>query len=100
MNLATLVTNIDDLKDLADFMHLPRRIATLLLSTYKPVIVTMLQLCTSSSYHMLIVQYWSEMGDEFRKLCNLQKIFDFFWDLDQNVWTLCPAMAMVLWTQA
>ena len=26
---------------------------------------------------MLIVWYWSQMGDEFRKLCNLQKIFDF-----------------------
>ena len=36
MNLATLVTNLDDLKDLADSMHLPRRIATLLVTTYKP----------------------------------------------------------------
>ena len=77
MNLATLVTNMDDLKDLADSMNLPRRIATLLLTTYKPVMVTMLQLYTSCSYHMLIVWYWSEMGDEFRKLYNLQKIFDF-----------------------
>ena len=33
MNLATLVTNMDDLKDLADSMHLPRRIATLLVTT-------------------------------------------------------------------
>ena len=42
MNLATLVTNMDDLKDLADSMHLPRRIATLLFTTYKLVMVTML----------------------------------------------------------
>ena len=35
MNLATLVINMDDLKDLADSMHLPRRIATLLVTTYK-----------------------------------------------------------------
>ena len=77
MNLATLVTSMDDLKDLADSMHLPRRIATLLVTTYKLVMVTVLQLYTSCSYHMLIVWYWSEMGDEFRKLCNLQKIFDF-----------------------
>ena len=55
MNLATLVTNMDDLKDLADSMHLPRRIATLLVTTYKPVMVTMLQLYTSCSYHKLIV---------------------------------------------
>ena len=77
MNLATLVTKMDDLKDLAHSMHLPRRIATLLVTTYKPVMVTVLQLYTSCSYHMLIVWYLSEMGDEFRKLYNLQKIFDF-----------------------
>ena len=77
MNLATLITNMDDLKDLADSMHLPRRVATLLVTTYKPVMVTVLQLYTSCSYHMLTVWYWSEMGDEFRKLHNLQKIFDF-----------------------
>ena len=77
MNLATLVTNMDDLMDLADSMHLPRRIATLLVTTYELVMVTMLQLCTSCSYHMLIVWYWSEMGDEFQKLHNLKKIFDF-----------------------
>ena len=77
MNLANLVTNMDDLKDLADSMHLPRRIATLLVTIYKPVMVAMLQLYTSCSYHMLIVWYWSEMGDEFQKLYNLQKIFDF-----------------------
>ena len=52
MNLATLVTNMDDLKDLADSMHLPRRIATLLVTTYKLVMVTMLQLYTSCSYHV------------------------------------------------
>ena len=59
MNLATLVTNMDDLKDLADSMNLPRRIATLLVTTYKPVMVTILQLYTSCSCHMLIVWYWS-----------------------------------------
>ena len=68
MNLATLVTNMDDLKDLADSMHLPRRIALLFVTTYKLVMVTVLQLYTSCSYQMLIVWYWSEMGDEFRKL--------------------------------
>ena len=77
MNLATLVTNMDDLKDLADSMHLPRRVATLLVTTYRLVMVTLLQLYTSCSYHMLIVWYWSEMGDGFRKLYNLQKIFSF-----------------------
>ena len=75
MNLATLVTNMDDLEDLADSMHLPRRITILLVTTYKMVMVTMLQLYTSCSYYMLIVWHWSEMGDEFRN--NLQKIFDF-----------------------
>ena len=77
MNLATLDTNMDDLKDLVDSMHLPRRIASLLITTYKPVMVTMLQLYTLCSYHMLIVCYWSEMDDEFHKLYNLQKLFDF-----------------------
>ena len=57
MNLATLVTNMDDLKDLADSMHLSRRIAMLLVTTYKPVMVTVLQLYTSCSYHVLIVWY-------------------------------------------
>ena len=78
MNLATLVISMGDLKDLADSMHLPRGIPTLLVTTYKLVMVTMLQLYTSCSYHMLIVWYWSEMGDELRKLYNLQKIFNFF----------------------
>ena len=77
MNLATLVTIMDDLKDLADSMHLPRRITSLLVTTYKPVMLTMLQLYTSCSYIILIVWYWSEMGDEFHKLYNLQKLFDF-----------------------
>ena len=77
MNLATLVTNMDDLKDLADSMHLPRGVASLLVTTYKLVMVTLLQLYTSCMYHMLIVWYWSEMGDECRKLYNLQKIFYF-----------------------
>ena len=52
MNLATLVTNMDDLKDLADSVHLPRRIASLLVTTYKPVMVTVVQLYTSCSYHI------------------------------------------------
>ena len=39
--------------------------------------VTVLQLYTSCSYHMLIVWYRSEMGDEFLKLYNIQKIFEF-----------------------
>ena len=77
VNLATLVTNMDDLKDLADSTHPPRRIATLLVTTYKLVMVTVLQLYTSCSCHMLIVWYWSEMGNKFQKLNNLQKIFDF-----------------------
>ena len=85
MNLATLVTNMDDLKDLADSMQLPRRIALLLVTTDKPVMVTMLQLYTSCSYHMLIVWYWSELGDVFRKLYNLQKIFDIL-ELGTIVW--------------
>ena len=67
---------IDYLEDLADSMHRPRRIATLQVTTYKLVMMTILQLYTSCSYHMLIVWYWSEMGDEFRKLYNPQKIFD------------------------
>ena len=77
MNLATLVSNMDDLCDLAESMRIPRRIATQLVTNYKPVMVTMLQLYTSCSYHMLVVWYWSKMGDEFRKLYGLQKIFDF-----------------------
>ena len=77
MNLATLVSNMDDLGDLADSMHIPRRIALQLVSTYKPVMVTVLQMHTLCSYHMLVVWYWSEIGDEFRKLYGLQKIFDF-----------------------
>ena len=77
MNLATLVSNMDDLGDLADSMCIPRQIAPQLVSTYKLVMVTMLQMYTSCSYHMLVVWYWSEIGDEFRKLYGLQKIFDF-----------------------
>ena len=77
MNLATLVSNMDDLGDLADSMHIPRQIAPQLVSTYKPVMVTVLQMYTSCNYHMLVVWYWSEIGDEFRKLYGLQKIFDF-----------------------
>ena len=42
MNLATLVSNMDDLGDLADSMCIPRQIAAQLVSTYKPVMVTML----------------------------------------------------------
>ena len=77
MNLATLVSNMDDLGDLADSMHIPRWIALQLVSTYKPVMVTVLQMYTSCSYHMLVVWYWTEIGDEFRKLYGQWKIFDF-----------------------
>ena len=77
MNLATLVSNMDDLNDLADSLHIPRQIVAQLVSTYKPVMVTVLQMYTSCSYHMLVVWYWSEIGDEFRKLYGLQKVFDF-----------------------
>ena len=52
-------------------------IARILVTTYKLVMVTILWLYTSCSYHMLIVWYWSKMGDEFQKLYNIQKIFDF-----------------------
>ena len=76
MNLATLVSNMDDLGDLADSMHIPRQIAAQLVSNYKPVMVTVLQMYTVCSYHMLVVWYWSEIGDEFRKLYGLQKVFD------------------------
>ena len=77
MNLATLLSNMDDLGDLADSMCIPRWVAPQLVSTYKPVMVTVLQMYTSCSYHMLVVWYWTEIGDEFRKLYGLQKIFDF-----------------------
>ena len=77
MNLATLVSNMDDLGDLADSMRIPTQIAAQLVSTYKLVMVTVLQMYTSCSYHMLVVWYWSEIGDEFRKLYGLQKVFDF-----------------------
>ena len=77
MNLATLVSSMDDLGDLAHSMCIPRQITTQLVSIYKPVMVTVLQMYTSCSYHMLVVWYWSEIGDEFRKLYSLQKVFDF-----------------------
>ena len=38
--------------------------------------VTVLQLYTLCSYHMLVVWYWSEIGDEFGTLFSLQKVFD------------------------
>ena len=77
MNLATLVSSMDDLGDLAVSMHIPRQIMAQLVSIYKLVMVTVLQMYTSCSYHMLVVLYWSEIGDEFRKLYSLQKVFDF-----------------------
>ena len=77
MNLATLLSNMDDLGNLADSMCIPRQVTTQLVSIYKPVIVTMLQMYTLCSYHMLVVWYWSEIGDEFGTLYNLQKIFDY-----------------------
>ena len=77
MNLATLVSNMDDLGNFADSMRIPRQVVTQLVSTYKPVMVTMLQMYTLCSYHMLVVWYWSEIGDEFRMLYSLQKVFDY-----------------------
>ena len=77
MNLATLVSNMDDISTLADSMHIPRQVATQLVSIYKPVMVTVLQMYTLCSYHMLVVWYWAEIGDEFGTLYNLQKIFDY-----------------------
>ena len=77
MNLATLVSNMDDISTLADSMRVPRQVATQLVSIYKPVMVTVLQMYMLCSYHMLVVWYWSETGDEFGMLYNLQKIFDY-----------------------
>ena len=77
MNLAILVSNMDDISTLADSMCVPRQVVTQLVSIYKPVMVTVLQMYTLCSYHMLVVWYWSEIGDEFRTLYNLQKIFDY-----------------------
>ena len=77
MNLATLVSNMDDISTLADSMRIPRQVATQLVSIYKLVMVTVLQMYTLCSYHMLVVWYWSEIGDEFGTLYNLQKIFDY-----------------------
>ena len=95
MNLATLLSNMDDLGDLAESMHIPRCIAPQLVTTYKLVMVTIVQMYTSCSYHMLVVWYWSEMGDEFSKLYGLQKIL-ISWASDLNALTLCPVMDMVL----
>ena len=95
MNLATLVSNMDNLGNLADSMRIPRQVATQLVSTYKPVMVTMLQMYTLCSYHMLVVWYWSELGDEFRKLYGLQKVFDVM-GLGSSCADICPAMDMVL----
>ena len=77
MNLATLVSNMDDLGSLADSMHIPRQVTTQLVSIYKPVMVTVLQMYTLCGYHMLVVWYWSETGDEFGMLYHLQKVFDY-----------------------
>ena len=77
MNLVTLVPNMDDLGNLADSMRIPRQVTTQLVSIYKPVMVTMLQMYALCSYHMLVVWYWSEIGDEFGMLYHLQKVFDY-----------------------
>ena len=77
MNLATLLSNMDDLGNLADSMRIPRQVTTQLVSIYKPVMMTMLQMYTLCSYHMLVVWYWSETGDEFGMLFHLQKVFDY-----------------------
>ena len=76
MNLATLVSNKEVISTLADSMHVPRQVTSQLVSIYKPVMVTVLQMYTLCSYHMLVVWYWSEIGDGFGTLYNLQKIFD------------------------
>ena len=76
MNLATLVSNKGVISTLADSMRVPRQVTSQLVSIYKPVMVTVLQMYTLCSYHMLVVWYWSEIGDEFGTLYNLQKIFD------------------------
>ena len=47
MILATLVSSMDDLGDLADSMRIPRHITAQLVSIYKPVMVTMLQMYMS-----------------------------------------------------
>ena len=77
LNLVTLVSNMDDLGTLADSMHVHKQVATQLVSIYKLAMVTVLQMYTLCSYHMLVVWYWSEVGDEFGMLYNLQKIFDY-----------------------
>ena len=59
MNLATLVSNMDVISTLADSMRIPRQVTSLLVSVYKPVMVTELQMYTLCSYHMLVVWYWS-----------------------------------------
>ena len=71
-----LVSHKDVISTLADSMHVPRQVTSQLVSIYKPVMVTVLQMYTLCSYHMLVVWYWSELGDEFGMLYNLQKIFD------------------------
>ena len=76
MNVATLVSNKEVISTLADSMRVPRQVTSQLVSIYKPVMVTVLQMYTLCSYHMLVVWYWSEIGDEFGTLYNLQKIFD------------------------
>ena len=76
MNLETLVSNKEVISTLVDSMRIPRQVTSQLVSIYKPVMVTVLQMYTLCSYHMLVVWYWSEIGDEFGTLYNLQKIFD------------------------
>ena len=76
MNLATLVSNKDVISTLVESMRIPRQVTSQLVSIYKPVMVTVLQMYTLCSYHMLVVWYWSEIGDEFGTLYNLQNIFD------------------------
>ena len=89
MNLATLVSNMNALGDLVESMHIPRQIAPQLVTTYKPVMVTILQMYTSCSYHMLKWKMSLENCMAFRK-------FLISCALDLNVLTLCSVMDMVL----
>ena len=57
MNLETLVSNMDDVGDLADSMHIPRQIVPQLVSTYKPVMLTMLQMYMSCHQGLRMTQW-------------------------------------------
>ena len=54
MNLATLISNMDDLGDLVESMHIPRQIAPQLVSTYK--------LCSKCIHHAATTCWWFGTG--------------------------------------